>query len=102
MSTQGAAPSLKDANAKTLFALLALNFAGFYLTAHTGAIGLGDWIKLATGWISALPAGAGVAATALLNTLVSSDAKANEAPPQTDEACLQGRGRALELRFGLG
>jgi hypothetical protein len=71
-----AAPSLKDGNSKTLLALLAFNVAGFYLLAHAQAITLGDWAKLATGWMSVLPAGVGVAVTGLVNSLVSSDTKA--------------------------
>jgi hypothetical protein len=56
-----ASASLKDRNARTLYSLLALNIAGFYLLAHLEAIGAGDWPKLATGWMSAVPAGVGVA-----------------------------------------
>jgi hypothetical protein len=68
--------SLKDANSKTLFALLVLNVAVFYVMAQTQGIGYGDWLKLATGWMVALPAGVGVAVTALLNSVVSGDTKA--------------------------
>jgi len=71
-----AAASLKDRNARNLYMLLAANIAGFYLIAHSDAIGAGDWAKLATGWITAIPAGVGVALTGLLNSLVSSDTKA--------------------------
>jgi hypothetical protein len=76
MAPTTAASSLKDGNSKTLFALLALNVAAFFLVSHASAISIGDWAKLATGWMTALPAGVGVAVTGLLNSLVSSNTKA--------------------------
>jgi len=68
--------SLKDRNLRALYSLLALNIAAFYVIAHLDAISAGDWPKLASGWMAALPAGVGVALTGLLNSLASSDTKA--------------------------
>jgi len=68
--------SLKDANAGALLAVLALNVAAFYLLQKSSAIGAGDWMKLATGWLAALPAGVGVALVGILNAQVSADMKA--------------------------
>ncbi len=76
MAATASNSSLKDSNAKTLFALLALNIAAFYLLSHADAIAVGNWNKLANGWMTILPAGVGVALTGLINSLVSSDTKA--------------------------
>lgn len=69
-------PALKDANAGRLVGVLALNVAAFYLIEKAGVIGAGEWAKLATGWITALPAGAAVALTGILNAQVTSKTKA--------------------------
>jgi hypothetical protein len=76
MSKSETATSFKDENAKTLFALAALNVVAFYLAAHAQAVSYGDWARLATGWMAALPAGVGVAVTGLLNNLADSETKA--------------------------
>lgn len=69
-------PSLKDGNTKRLLAVLVINAAGFYIAEHTAAVTWEDWFKLATGWLSVLPAGVGVAFTGILNAQASNDMKA--------------------------
>jgi hypothetical protein len=71
-----ARPSLKEKNAKSLLALLALNLAAFYFVENAMEISVTGWAALATGWLSALPAGAGIVVTAVLNGQVSADTKA--------------------------
>src|SRR5882724_4087571 len=68
--------SLVASNARNLWMLLAANIVGFYFAAHWAALSAGEWPKLMTGLIAAVPAGVGVALTSLLNTLVSADTKA--------------------------
>ncbi|MEI9992070.1 MAG: hypothetical protein WDM86_18790 [Rhizomicrobium sp.] len=68
--------TLNENNAKSLFAVLALNAAAFYLVEHAMAITVGDWIALATGWMSALPAGVGVVLTGILNAQIGDELKA--------------------------
>jgi hypothetical protein len=71
-----AEPILKEANASRLAAVLAVNVAAYYLSQKSGDLAAGEWAKLATGWISALPAGAAVALTGILNAQITSTAKA--------------------------
>jgi uncharacterized membrane protein len=70
------AKTLKEANASKLLTMLAINLAGFYLLQQAQAITLGEWGKLVSGLISALPAGAGLVIIGILDAQVTPNMKA--------------------------
>jgi len=106
-------PSLKDMNHPTLLAVVVLNFAVLWIIQRSGSLWAGDWIAVAAGWLSALPAGIGAALIAVLNSQVSATTKARAVfwrwrhpLPGSEAFTRYGRGderidmQALERKFG--
>jgi hypothetical protein len=69
------ADSLKDSNKLALYGIMAANLVLFYIVMQNDAIMSGNWINLARNFSEALPAGLGVALTAIINAQLSPEAK---------------------------